>query len=339
MADPRRDREPTVRAVAPAGRGLHAFAVLTAAATLLLIVAGGLVTSTESGLSVPDWPTTYGQNMFTFPVSKMVGGIRYEHTHRLVASTVGLLTIVLAVWLARREKRRWVRRLGYLAVAAVVAQGLLGGLTVIYLLPTPVSVAHACLAQVFFCLTVALAIVTSPRWRQAAPADLRAAFLASPVARISGAAAAVVFLQLVVGAVMRHTKAGLAIPDFPLSLGRLVPPLDSFPVAIAFAHRIGALAVAAMVVACVVRARRARRAGLEKAGFWLTALVAVQIALGAFTVLTGKSVAVTTAHVATGALLLGSTLALGLGSLASERRRNNVVPIRTAMAGRAAGWK
>jgi heme a synthase len=339
MADHRRDREPPVRAVTPAGRGLHAFAVLTAAATLLLIVAGGLVTSTESGLSVPDWPTTYGQNMFTFPPSKMVGGILYEHTHRLVASTVGLLTVVLAIWLARREERLWVRRLGYVALAAVVAQGVLGGLTVRFLLPTPVSVAHACLAQAFFCLTVALAVVTSPRWRQAAPADLRAAFLASPVARIAGATAAVVFLQLVVGAVMRHTKAGLAIPDFPLALGRLVPPLESFPVAIHFAHRIGALAVAALVAWCAVRARRARRSGLEKAAWWLAALVAVQIALGAFTVLSRKSVAVTTAHVGTGALLLGSTLALGLGSLAAERRRNNVVPIRPAMAGRASGWK
>ena len=339
MADPLRHREPPVRAAAPAGRGLHAFAVLTAAATLGLIVAGGLVTSTESGLSVPDWPTTYGQNMFTFPVSKMVGGIRYEHTHRLVASTVGLMTIVLAVWLARREKRRWVRRLGYVAVAAVVAQGVLGGLTVLYLLPTPVSVAHACLAQAFFCLTVTLAVVTSPRWRQAAPADLRAAFRASPLARIAGAATAVVFLQLLVGAVMRHTKAGLAIPDFPLSLGRLVPPLESFAVAIHFAHRVGAVAVAALVAWCAVRAVRTRRSGLEKAAGWLAALVAVQIALGALTVLTRKSVAVTTAHVATGALLLGSTLAFGLGSLAAERRRNNVVPIRTAMAGRAAGWK
>src|SRR5262249_39781478 len=112
-----------------ANLGLHRFAVATAVATLLLIVAGGLVTSTESGLSVPDWPTIYGQNMFTFPPSKWVGGIRFEHTHRLIASTVGALTIVLAIWLARREPRAWVRRLGFSALAAVVAQGLLGGLT------------------------------------------------------------------------------------------------------------------------------------------------------------------------------------------------------------------
>ena len=144
--------ESTFRRGGTGAPGLHRFAVFTAAATLCLIVAGGLVTSTESGLSVPDWPTTYGQNMFTFPLSKMVGGIRFEHTHRLIASGVGMLTVVLAIWLARREPRRWVRRLGYFALGAVVAQGLLGGLTVLLFLPPAVSVAHACLAQTFFCL-------------------------------------------------------------------------------------------------------------------------------------------------------------------------------------------
>ena len=223
-------------APAPRARGLHGFAIAVAAATLLLVFAGGLVTSTESGLSVPDWPTTYGQNMFTFPVSKWVGGIRYEHVHRLIASGVGLLTVALAVWLARREPRRWVRRLGYLALAAVVAQGVLGGLTVLLLLPTAVSVAHACLAQTFFCLVVTIAVVTSPRWTSSAR-TLREALATSPVGRSAAVTAGAVFLQLLVGAVMRHTRAGLAIPDFPLSLGRVVPPLGSFPVAIHFVHR------------------------------------------------------------------------------------------------------
>jgi heme a synthase len=332
MADP-------VSARATAGEWLHRYAVFVAAATFCLIVAGGLVTSTESGLSVPDWPTTYGHNMFTFPLSKMVGGIRFEHTHRLIAATVGLLTILLAVWLARREPRRWVRNLGYLAVATVVAQGVLGGITVLYLLPTPVSVAHACLAQAFFCLTVAIAVVTSRRFRESAPPRLAAAFRQAPVARVTTAAAGAVFLQLVVGAVMRHTKAGLAIPDFPLALGELVPPLTSFPVAIHFAHRVWALAVAGLVAASAVAAFRTGRRGLKTTSLWLCALVVAQIALGAATVLTRKDVLVTTAHVATGALLLGSALALGLSSLAVERRRNNVVPIRSSLSGRAAAWK
>ncbi len=322
-----------------ANTGLHRFAVLTAAATLLLIVAGGLVTSTESGLSVPDWPTTYGQNMFTFPISKWVGGIRFEHTHRLIASTVGMLTILLTAWLARRETRRWVRRLGYLALAAVVAQGVLGGLTVLLLLPPAVSVAHACLAQTFFSLTVALAVVTSPRWKDRAPTSLRLAFAGEPVARIAAVTAGAVFLQLVVGAVMRHTKAGLAIPDFPLALGRVLPPLDTFPVAIHFAHRVIALAVAVLVAICAVRAFASGRRGLEGVSLWLAALVTTQIVLGAATVLSGKSVAIATAHVATGALLLGSTLAFGISALSVRRRADNVVPIRPAAAGRAAAWK
>src|SRR5512135_3097391 len=141
---------------------LHRFAVFTACCTFLLVIAGGLVTSTGSGLSVPDWPLSYGRLM-----PPMVGGIFYEHGHRMVATTVGILTVILAVWLARREPRAWVRRLGYGAVAAVVAQGVLGGLTVLFLLPTAVSVAHACLAQTFLCIAVTLAVVTSPRWRDA----------------------------------------------------------------------------------------------------------------------------------------------------------------------------
>jgi cytochrome c oxidase assembly protein subunit 15 len=333
------DSTPFGRTPAPSRpRGLHAFAVGVAGATLLLVFAGGLVTSTESGLSVPDWPTTYGQNMFTFPVSKWVGGIRYEHVHRLIASCVGLLTVVLAIWLSRREPRRWVRRLGYVALGAVVAQGLLGGLTVLLLLPPAVSVAHACLAQTFFCIVVTIAVVTSPRWSPSA-GSLRESLAASPVGRSAALTAGAVFLQLLVGAVMRHTKAGLAIPDFPLALGRVVPPLTSFPVAIHFLHRVGALVVAALVGVSALRSLRSPRTGVRRAGIGLAMLVVVQIGLGAATVLTKKSVLLTTAHVAAGALLLGGTVALCGASLAAERRRNNVIPIRSAIAGRASGWK
>src|SRR5262245_62938782 len=143
---------------------LPLFAALVAASTAALIFAGGLVTSTGSGLAVPDWPNTYGWFMWTFPLSKMVGGIFYEHTHRLVASTVGFLIVVLAVWLWRAEPRAWVRRLGFVALGAVVTQGLLGGLTVRYLLPDPISIAHASLAQLVFCLTITISLVTSAGW-------------------------------------------------------------------------------------------------------------------------------------------------------------------------------
>jgi heme a synthase len=300
VSPPGRDRAPNV--------GLHRFAVATAVATVFLIFAGGLVTSTESGLSVPDWPLSYGRLM-----PPMVGGIFYEHGHRMVATTVGLMTLVLTVWLARRETRAWVRRLAYLALAAVIAQGVLGGLTVLLLLPTAVSVAHACLAQTFFCLVVAIAVVTSPAWRGAQDAPGNGVF------RIGAATVSAVFLQLLLGAVMRHTHAGLAIPDFPLALGRVVPPLASFPVAIHFAHRVGAVVVAAFVAGCVLRAFASGRPGLEKTSLLLALLVAVQITLGAFTVLTRKAVPVTTAHVATGALLLGTTLAFTLASRKAGR--------------------
>src|SRR5688572_9710054 len=148
---------------------LQLFAMLVAATTGVLILAGGLVTSTESGLSVPDWPNTYGYFMFFFPLEKMVGGIRYEHTHRLIASTVGFLILVLAAWLWRAETRRWVRRLGYLALASVITQGILGGITVLWYLPDPISIAHASLAQIVFCLTTAIALFTSRGWTEARP--------------------------------------------------------------------------------------------------------------------------------------------------------------------------
>src|SRR5215813_2460496 len=149
--------------------GLHRFALFTACSTAFLIFVGGLVTSTESGLSVPDWPTTYGWNMFLFPYSKWVGGIFYEHGHRLVASFVGLLTVMLTVWVLMKERRRWVRWLSVGALGAVIAQGVLGGLTVIFWLPVTISMAHATLAQTFFCLTIALALATSPAWQRGLP--------------------------------------------------------------------------------------------------------------------------------------------------------------------------
>ena len=122
---------------------LHRFSQFVVGCTVLLVLAGSLVTSTGSGLAVPDWPTTYGWNMFTFPPSKWVGGIFYEHGHRLIASTVGFLTIILAAWLWRADPRGWMKRLGVVALLAVIMQGVLGGITVLFFLPDAVSTAHA----------------------------------------------------------------------------------------------------------------------------------------------------------------------------------------------------
>src|SRR3954468_18836974 len=143
---------------------LHRFAKFLVFCTVILILAGSLVTSHDAGLSVPDWPTSYGWNMFTFPPSMWVANILYEHGHRLIASTVGFLTIIMAVWLWGAEPRRWLRWFGVATLGSVVAQGLLGGLTVLFYLPAAISTAHAGLAEIFFCMTVAIAVFTSPGW-------------------------------------------------------------------------------------------------------------------------------------------------------------------------------
>lgn len=287
--------------------GLHGFALLTAGATFVLIFVGGLVTSTGSGLAVPDWPLSFGQ---VFP--PMVGGVLYEHGHRLVAALVGLLTTVLAIWIWVRERRAWVRGLGVGALGAILLQGLLGGLTVLYLLPTPVSVAHALLAQAFLCLTVTLATVTAPGWvRQPGPS---ARGVPPGLPTLCALTAAAIYGQLILGAVMRHMGAGLAIPDFPLAFGRLLPPLDSEAVLIHFLHRVGAVAVTACVSGTLawILARHRRDAWLLRPALAAAGLLLVQVALGALTIWTQRGVLPTTAHVAGGAGVLAASVTLML---------------------------
>ena len=296
---------------------LHCYTRLLVAVSLLLIAAGGLVTSTGSGLAVPDWPNTYGYFMYSFPVSMMVGGILYEHGHRLIASTVGLMTIVLAVWLTRVEGRRWVRQLGWAVLAAVVTQGLLGGLTVLYFLPPPISIGHAGLAQIFFMLVVSLAVFTSPGWLNRYDRDAaatRGLVSDAPLRRLAVVTPIVVYLQILLGATMRHTEAGLAIPDFPLAFGRLVPPIWDPRIAVHFAHRVGAVIVVMLVVALSahVLARQRARAELVRPAVLLLLIVMTQFTLGAWTVLSEKHVAINTAHVATGALLFVTSVVMGL---------------------------
>jgi cytochrome c oxidase assembly protein subunit 15 len=290
------------RAKASVSTARRRFGFLTAAATLALIFIGGLVTSTGSGLAVPDWPLSYGMLM-----PPMVGGVFYEHGHRMAASAVGALTLALAFWTWRLEPRRGVRRLAWGALAAVVAQGILGGLTVIYLLPTPISVTHACLAQTFFCLVIALAYATSREWLAAVPTvDLVGMRNAAAIA--SG----FVFFQLFLGAVMRHTGAGLAIPDFPLLTGRGFPPFAEPGVLVHFTHRLFALAVALAVLNLGLRAWRSGDARFTRPALLALLLTLVQISLGVAAVLTRKAVVLTTAHVATGAAILGTCFFIAL---------------------------
>lgn len=302
---------------------LHRYAKFVSAATVLLIVAGGLVTSTGSGLAVPDWPTSYGWNMFTFPMKHMVGGIFYEHGHRLIASGVGFLTIVLAAWLWKAESRRWMRMLGLVALGAVCLQGLLGGITVLYFLPTAISTAHAGLAQIFFCLTVAISLFTSRGWTAPAhdPVDDRALRL------VATSTTAFIYLQIIVGATMRHSDAGLAIPDFPLIFGGFLPPEWTPQIAVHFAHRIGALVVTLAIAATAghVLYHHPERSELRRPAFTLVCLVLAQVTLGAFVIWSEKNVAINTAHVVVGALTLATSLVLTL-------RSHQVRFGRTAMA-------
>ena len=300
---------PTPDSRPPASVWHHRYAKLVAACTVLLIAAGASVTSTDSGLSVPDWPTTYGWNMFAFPLSKMVGGIRYEHTHRLIASTVGFLTIILAVWTWRVESRRWVRWLGVACLGAVVLQGVLGGITVLFFLPPAVSIGHAGLAQVFLCLTVTLALVTSPGWKAAT-----AAVDDPMLRRLATATTALIYTQILIGATMRHNAAGLAIPDFPWSFGHAIPPIWDPRIAVNFAHRVGALVVTLAILATsshVLYHHRGRRE-LVRPAVLLLVFVAIQVTLGAFVIWSRRDVVINTLHVVNGAAVLGTSLVLAL---------------------------
>jgi cytochrome c oxidase assembly protein subunit 15 len=284
---------------------LHRYAIVCAGATLCLIFVGGLVTSTGSALAVPDWPLAFGKL-----IPKLEGGVRFEYGHRVAAGIVAILTLGLAIWTWHAEPRLWVRRLALAALALVIVQAILGGITVLLELPLLIAITHAATAQAFFCLIVTLAAVTNPRFSVAAsdPSSTRQPGLA----KIGALTTVATYLQILIGAVMRHLGAGLAIPDFPLAFGRLVPPLDSGFVIINFAHRCGALIVATLIVMMALSVLRSHPhdSWLRRPALSLIALLISQISLGAFTVWSGRAVLPTTAHVAIGAAVLATSLLL-----------------------------
>jgi heme a synthase len=289
---------------------LRRFTKLVAVATLFLIFAGAMVTSTDSGLAVPDWPNTYGRFMFSFPLSKMVGGIFYEHGHRLIASTVGLLCIAQALWLQLREPKRLVRRLGWLSLLAVCVQGALGGLTVIFLLPKTISVSHAALAEIFFCINVAIAFYTSRFY-----GSLSTMEKGDAPRRMAWGLTALVFLQILAGAVMRHLGAGLAIPDFPLSFGRVIPDFATKEIVSAYVHRVGGFLVAAAVIAMVIRLLRYEsNHPLRGLAQLLLVVVSGQVLLGGYVIWSGKHPVITSLHVMLGASILALSVVLTLSS-------------------------
>jgi cytochrome c oxidase assembly protein subunit 15 len=320
------------------------FAVLNAAATFLLIGLGGLVTSHEAGMSVPDWPTSYGYNMFALPFHFWVGGAFFEHTHRLLASVVGLLTTLLAVWLWLKDARKWMHWLGVAAFLLVVAQGILGGLRV-DLRMASLGIFHGAIAQTFLVLVCFLAVFTSRWWQESAPVP--------PVAVPRGLRSHVlwvtvlIFGQLLIAATMRHQHAGLAISDFPLAYGKLWPdtsaaavagynahrvemngenPITAFQVELQMIHRLAAYAIFLGVAAAALLARKRLGGGdpLSRLALAWLGLLAVQILLGAATIWTNKAADVATAHVMVGALAM---LTGALWCLIATRRTHLAVGV------------
>jgi cytochrome c oxidase assembly protein subunit 15 len=281
------------------GIWLYRYALFVAVYVVFLLGAGAMVTSTGSGLAVPDWPLSFGQVM-----PPMEGGVFYEHGHRMVAAGLGVLTIVLSVWLWKVERRPWLRRLGWAALGLVIAQGVLGGVTVLLKLPLLTSVLHACLAQAFFLVAVFIALALAPGW-----GDIPRGSGPSRLPSLSLLTTGAIYVQLILGAVMRHMHAGLAIPDFPLVFGGLWPPAFTPGVAVHLLHRLWAVVVVAAVLATWFETRRSTDwAGLRRPATILVALVVVQFSLGAWVILSARQTHVATTHVVVGALLLAASL-------------------------------
>jgi heme a synthase len=285
----------------PADMALHRFSVFLAICTLFLVMAGASVTSNQAGLSVPDWPLSYGQVM-----PEMKGGVFYEHGHRMIASAVGFLTIVLAVWLWRREERKWLRWLGFASLLAVIAQGILGGLTVLYMLPKPVSISHACLAQVFFCTTVAIALFTSPGWRRGPePVEDRGW---PPLRSLAVLIPVLVLVQIALGAGYRHRAFGI------------------------MPHVLGAIGIGTLLLifAVFVLVQFPKHNPLRHSAWAVTSITLVQVLLGIVAYLARLSsadaiapgaplVISTVAHVGFGALTMASTVVLAIQVLRHVR--------------------
>lgn len=370
--------------------------MFTAGATFALLGAGGLVTSHGVGMAVPDWPNTFGYNMFFFPFSQWVGGVFYEHTHRLLASGVGLCTSIVAIWLFGKNARPflrwvglvllfvgigtaaaipahwrdaavagltglaaitasllwpncepaepWLKRLGLAAFFTVVLQGVLGGLRVV-LFKDQIGIFHATLAQLFFVLTIAVALFTSPWWQEGIEIKGQKNLFAFLCAGTSS----LILIQLILGASMRHQHAGLSIPDFPLAYGKVWPamdpqsvahynqqrvevvdlnPITSVQILMQMVHRLTALVILAATVICAwfVRRRLAGSVIVSRLAVAWVALIFLQAFLGAATIWSNKAADIATAHVLVGALSLATGVVL---TLISSKR---TVSERTAVA-------
>ena len=287
---------------------LHHFAVATAVATFCLLIAGGLVSTTESGLACPDWPLCEGKL-----IPKMVDGKQFEHTHRLVASAVATMTFVLAAVIFRRRREdRVLKRLAAAAAVLIIAQALLGALTVKLALPAWVSSLHQATAMAFFCTVVSLAFLT----RQRMPGFRSKAIAFETRARLQRwilPVIALAYLQVCIGAVMRHTRGGLACGfDFPLCLGKIWPLNAHLGVQVHMLHRLGGFLVAgaAIALAAAILRKRVGTPALRASALLAAALVVVQIGLGIATILASRELITMTVHSSLGAALLANLLGI-----------------------------
>ena len=290
--------------------------------TLSLIFVGALIKSHEVGLSVPDWPTSYGKQMFSFPLSDMIGGIFYEHGHRLFATIVGFLTLLQFMIISFTNHPSWIKKMSLISLILVITQGLLGGMTVLFFLPPPISIMHGVLAQTFFVtiIFVAYSLSDSRANKRELPYPL---FIRRGAIVIT----LLVFIQLVLGALVRHTSSGLAIPDFPKMGGLWVPTfsdnminninaelfdknldmVSKWQVLIHFLHRLGAFIIALALALFVYKFRNMvkKNSTESRALMVLVTVFAIQISLGIATILTERLPYVASFHVVTGAALLG----------------------------------
>jgi cytochrome c oxidase assembly protein subunit 15 len=309
----------------PFNPGFHRFAVFTACATFILIIAGALVTSNDAGLSVPDWPTSYGH---VFRLPPWIGGIRYEHSHRMIAGFTILLTVSIAVWTWFADRRRWMKVLAFGAVGTIIVQAILGGMTVLHFLPPAISTAHATIAQTFFCIAVLIAVFSGRKWVKEVPAatidDHRPTLLTLGLLSIF-----ILYLQLVLGALFRHH----GLPWWP--------------------HVLNAITVALVLTWTAVRAitQFPDVTAIRRPAALLLFTLVLQLCLGFAAFLTRviwsvgapqpefPMVIATVAHVAVGALLLATTAVLTLQvwrhSLAAQK--DEVASARPIVPSRQAG--
>ncbi len=279
-------------------RAHHRFLTFAACITFLLIIAGALVTSNDAGLAVPDWPTSFGS---LYHIPPMVGGVKFEHGHRMLAEFIGFLTILIAIWTWRAERRSWMRKLGFAALGTVIAQGILGGITVLYYLPPPVSSAHATLAQTFFCILVSMALVTGRDWTQTTP-EIISETRRPSLRTLSVLSVAAVYVQLILGAAFRHSGM------------KLLP------------HLISAVVVTTLLLWTTTRvlSQHSNVPQLRRPALVLLVLLVVQLSLGFVAYLSRvvwsvdapqpliSMVVATVSHVAVGALVLASSVVLAL---------------------------